>query len=160
MYQPIRFALFSLVALLTTATGLGAAATDRMTLVPGNDAVKWQPGGPSLPKGTEMAVLAGDPEGTGPFALRVKLPSKAVVAPHRHPTPETLTVLSGDLFHAMGDTLDKSRGEKLAPGGFVYLPPEMSHSVWTESGAVVQVNGIAPFKLIYINPKDDPSNAR
>lgn len=152
--------LFGLLALLAGATGVPAANSDTMTLAPNNNAVKWQPGPPSLPKGSELAVLMGDPAGSGPFVLRVKLPPHAVVAPHRHPTPETLTVLSGNLFHEMGDTLDRKKGERLAQGGFVYLPTGLSHSVWTESGATVQVNGTAPFTLIYVNPQDDPSKAR
>lgn len=153
-------ALCFLFGLLAGAIGVPAAAADKTTLVPNNNAVKWQPGPASLSKGSELAVLMGDPAGSGPFVLRVKLPPHAVVAPHRHPTPETLTVLSGTLFHEMGDTLDRTKGERLAQGGFVYLPTGMSHSVWTESGATVQVNGVAPFTLIYVNPQDDPSKTR
>ena len=107
-----------------------------------------------------MAVLVGDPDGMGPFVLRVKFPANAFVAPHSHPAAETLTVLSGDFFHAMGDTVARSRGEEVTAGGIIYLPAGMNYSVWTTSGAIVQVSGTAPFKLIYVNPADDPSTVQ
>jgi len=132
-----------------------------MLLIPGDTAVRWQPGPPDLPKGTQIAVLAGDPGQPGPFVLRVKFPSNTVVAPHRHATAENLTVLSGDLYHGMGEKLDRGRGERLAAGGFVYLPAMMPHWVWTQAGeSVVQVTGTGPFGLLYVNPADNPSKAR
>lgn len=145
------------------AGGQGAAARDAgpMILVPGGAAVPWQAGPPELPKGSQIAVLAGDPGKPGPFVLRVKFPPDTVVAPHRHATAENLTVLSGDIYHGMGEKLDKTRGERLEPGGFVFLPGMMPHSVWTSGvGSVVQVTGTGPFGLLYVNPEDDPSKAR
>ena len=69
-----------------------------------------------------------------------------MVAPHRHDTAENLSVLTGTLYHDMGETVQKANGQKLAPGGFVYLPGVMPHYVWTaESGSVVQVTGTSPF---------------
>ena len=164
----MRKTLFPVIAALAAlaATGRGAAAQDVShahghTLLKGDDAVKWQPGPPDLPKGTQIAVLNGDPSKTGPFVLRVKFPPNTVVAPHRHATAENLTVLSGNVYHGMGETLDKERCDRLAPGGFVYLPGMVPHSVWTAAGeAVVQVTGTGPFGLIYVNPADDPSKAR
>lgn len=158
-------AVLAAVAALA-ATGRGAAAQDtghagHMVLVPGDAAVEWQPGPADLPKGTRIAVLAGDPGKPGPFVLRVKFPPNTTVAPHRHATDENLTVLSGDVYHGMGETLDKARGDRMGPGGFVYLPGMMPHSVWTAANeATVQVTGTGPFGLIYVNPEDDPSKAR
>ena len=147
-------------------TGRGAVAQDAShahghTLLKSGDAVQWQPGPPDLPKGTQIAVLNGDPGKPGPFVLRVKFPPDTVVAPHRHATAENLTILSGEVYHGMGETLDKARGERMGPGGFVFLPGMMPHSVWTAAGeATVQVTGTGPFGLIYVNPEDDPSKAR
>ncbi|MDO9707069.1 cupin domain-containing protein [Paracraurococcus lichenis] len=76
-------------------------------------------------------------------------------APH-HPGSR-----AGTLQHAMGERLDRERGERLGPGGFVYLPGMMPHSVWTEAAeAVVQVTGTGPFGLLYVNPADNPGKAR
>ena len=54
---------------LVAAAGQRAAAEDagHMVLVPSEAAVKWQPGPASLPKGTQLAVLSGDPAKEGPL---------------------------------------------------------------------------------------------
>jgi quercetin dioxygenase-like cupin family protein len=142
------------------AVGFPAFAedADSMVLLPSDAAVKWQPGPPNLPKGTQIAVLIGDPGKPGPFVLRVKFPAHTIVAPHTHATAENLTVISGDLYHQMGEKLDQSRGNIMHTGGFTYLPADMPHSVWTtDDGSVVQVTGTGPFGLNYVNPADDPS---
>ena len=161
----MRKHLWPIVAALAVlaAGGQGAAAQDAgsMILVPGGAAVPWQNNPPGLPKGAQIAVLAGDPGKPGPFVLRVKFPPGSVVAPHRHATAENLTVLSGDLYHGMGEKLDKAHGDRMEPGGFVFLPAMMPHSVWTAATeSVVQVTGTGPFGLIYVNPEDDPSKPR
>ena len=145
------------------AAGQGASAEDggHMLLVPGEAAIRWQPAPPELPKGSQIAVLAGDPGQPGPFVLRVRFPAHTVVPPHRHATAENLTLLSGDLYHGMGETLDRERGTRLTPGAFVYLPGMMPHSVWTGAAeSIVQVTGTGPFGLIYVNPADNPGKAR
>ncbi|MEN0073932.1 MAG: cupin domain-containing protein [Paracraurococcus sp.] len=152
-----------LALLGATILGANGLAEDHgaMVLIPAGTAIAWQPGPADLPKGTQIAVLAGDPAKPGPFVLRVKFPPDTVVAPHRHATAENLTILAGEVYHGMGETLDRERGERLAPGGFVFLPAMMPHAVWTTSGeAVLQVTGTGPFGLLYVNPKDDPSKAR
>ncbi|MBV9115730.1 MAG: cupin domain-containing protein [Acetobacteraceae bacterium] len=149
--------------IVAAAVGQRAAAEEagRMVLVPNDAAVKWQPAPANLPKGSQLAVLAGDPAKPGPFALRVKFPPNTLVAPHRHATDENLTVISGELYHGMGETVDKAHGHKLEQGGFVYLPGGSPHSVWTAgSESVVQVTGTGPFGLSYVNPEDDPSKQR
>lgn len=164
MRKHVWLAAITGVAVLLGA-GQGTLADEAtgggMVLVPGNAAVRWTPAPASLPKGTQLAVLAGDPAKPGPFVLRVRFPANTTVAPHTHSTAENLTVLSGSLMHAMGPTLDKHRGDQLGRGGFVYLPGGMPHSVWTTAEpAEVQVTGTGPFGLNYVNPADDPSRAQ
>ena len=149
--------------LITIAvTGQNAVAEDagKMLLLPNEAAIQWQPGPANLPKGSQIAVLAGDPGKPGPFVLRVKFPANTLVAPHSHATAENLTVLTGDFYHAMGETVDKTRGDQMKPGGFVYLPDGMPHYVWTTATeSVVQVTETGPFGLLYVNAADDPSKA-
>ena len=88
----------------------------------------------------------------------MKFPANTVIAPHTHSKPETLTILSGSVFHEHGEKVDKAAGKELRTGGFVYLPQDMPHSLWTMGEPVeLQVNGSGPFGLNYINPADDPS---
>ncbi|MBK1660686.1 cupin domain-containing protein [Paracraurococcus ruber] len=150
-----------LCGLLAAPPDGGAQDAGHMHLIPDAAAIRWQPGPPDLPKGTQIAVLAGDPGQPGPFVLRVRFPRDSLVPPHRHATAENLTVLSGTLHHAMGERLDRERSERLGPGAFVFLPGMMPHSVWTSGEeSVVQVTGTGPFGLIYVNPADSPARAR
>ena len=67
-------------------------------------------------------------------------------------------MLSGSIWHAVGDKFDKSKGSDLRTGGFVYLPAKMPHSLWTANEPVqVQATGTGPFGLKFVNPADDPS---
>jgi quercetin dioxygenase-like cupin family protein len=134
------------------------ASAEEMALLPGPDAVQWGPAPPTLPKGTKAAVLLGDPGKPGLFVLRIWAPPHSVVAPHTHNTAEMLTVISGEMYHEMGEKLDKNAGDRIKAGGFVYLPAQMAHSTWTgDEPTVVQVTGTGPFGINYINPADDPS---
>ncbi len=129
--------------------------------LPDGAAVKWETGPPDLPKGTEISVLAGDPAKPGPFVLRVKFPADTVIAPHTHANAETLTILSGSIYHQHGTTIDKAKGSALKTGGFVFLPEKMPHALWTTDEAVIlQVNGTGPFGVDDLDPADDPSKAK
>ena len=39
------------------------------------------------------------------------------------------------------------------------LPAHMHHQASSKGGAVVQVQAMGPFEIIYIDPKDDPRKA-
>jgi quercetin dioxygenase-like cupin family protein len=135
-------------------------AAHGMVTVPDAASVVYQPGPANLPKGTQISMVAGDPAKPGPFVLRIKFPAKTVIAPHTHAQAETLTILSGSIYHQHGKTIDTAAGQPLRAGGFVYLPQDMPHALWTTDEAVeLQVNGTGPFGLNYINPADDPSRS-
>jgi hypothetical protein len=69
-----------------------------------------------------------------------------------------VTVISGEFRFGMGDKLDESKAEKLGPGGFVDLPPNMNHYAFSGGGEViVQIDSEGPFEIKYVNPADDPS---
>jgi quercetin dioxygenase-like cupin family protein len=124
------------------------------------DQVQYGPPPPSVPPGAEMAVLEGNPGGTtGDFTIRVKIPSGYKIPPHWHPKRENVTVISGTLKVGMGDTFDESKMTSFGAGSFAYLDPSMHHYVDTAGETVIQVHGMAPLKLNYINPKDDPSKS-
>jgi hypothetical protein len=40
------------------------------------------------------------------------------------------------------------------------MPAHMHHFAVAKGETIVQVNGIAPFKLNYVNPSDDPSKKK
>ena len=120
------------------------------------DAVEWAPGPASIPPGAEAAVLYGDPSKEGLFALRLKLPQGYHIAPHSHPKPEVVTVISGTFRLGMGETADQSKAEPLAAGSFFAMAPGMAHYVYTDEETVLQLNSTGPWALTYVNSKDDP----
>ena len=148
-----------LVALVLGASAIFGATTSlraepHHTVVPG-DAIKWRPAPPSLPPGAQAAILLGSPAKEGPFVLRLKFPAGFVVPPHRHSKDEFVTVISGGFAIGSGEKLN--RGVKpLAAGSFVHLPAGMPHYAFAEGETIVQINGVGPFDVVYINPADDP----
>src|SRR5947209_14389073 len=105
------------------------------------DALEWGPAPPVLPKGVQIAVLAGDPGKKGPFVVRLKIPAGLKVRAHQHPSAEAVTVISGDFRFGMGDKLDESKAEKLGPGGFVVLPAIINTYAFSAGAEVMfQIN--------------------
>jgi len=142
------------------AGGAAFAADSSMALYPNPTALKWSPAPAAFPKGAQITVLSGDPNNTGPFVIRLKLPANYAVPAHQHPTTENVTVLSGTLYAGMGDKLDRSASKPLAAGGFAGLPAQMNHFAWTKAPTTIQVEAEGPVAMTYVNPADDPSKAR
>ena len=131
------------------------AAEQHHTVVPG-DAIKWGAAPPSLPPGAQAAILLGSPAKEGPFVLRLKFPAGFIVPPHRHSKDEFVTVISGKFAISSGEKADRASLQPLPPGSFVHLPAGMPHYAWAEAESIVQINGVGPFDVIYVDPRDDP----
>ena len=121
--------------------------------------VKWGPAPPSVPKGVQLAVVSGNPGASGPFVIRLKIPAGQKVAPHWHPTDENVTVISGTVAFGMGEKFDQAALKNLSAGGYALMPAEMRHFAMARTAVVLQVHGMGPFVLNYVNPADDPSKA-
>jgi mannose-6-phosphate isomerase-like protein (cupin superfamily) len=119
--------------------------------------IDWQPAPPLLPAGAKMAILAGDLAKEGPFVFRIRVPDGYQVAPHFHPGIENVTVISGTFRIGMGETFDESALRDLDAGSLIVIPPESPHFVRVEGETEIQVHGIGPWALTYVNPADDPS---
>ncbi|MFC0774856.1 cupin domain-containing protein [Terrimonas alba] len=118
--------------------------------------LKWEDGPPGLPKGVKVVVLEGDPSKEGMFTLRAIMPANYKIPAHWHPTTEHVTVLEGDLYMGMGESLDEQRAIQLKTGGFSSLPAKTAHYAFTKEGCTIQVHAMGPFEITYINPADDP----
>jgi len=149
--------LLAVAAYAAAATMAKDAAAPPMHTVIAADGAQWGPAPPVLPPGAQLAVLNGDPGKDGEYAIRLSMPDGYVVAPHFHPTVENVTVISGTFHIAGGDKVDKTKGDALTAGGFVSLPAQMHHYAWADGPTVVQVHGMGPFQITYVNPADDPS---
>jgi len=122
--------------------------------------IQWKDGPPSLPRGAKLAVLEGDPTKEGMFVMRVRLPDGYHIPAHTHPKPERVTVLQGSFKLAMGDKLKPADAKTLTPGTYGVWPPGMVHAVWSEGETIVQFHGMGPWVIKYVNPADDPRNAK
>jgi quercetin dioxygenase-like cupin family protein len=120
------------------------------------DDINWGPAPPSLPAGAKAAVLAGDPSKAGPYVIRVQLPDGYKVPPHWHPTDENVTVLKGTLMVGKGEKFNASASQALPTGSFMSMPKEMRHFAWAKGETIIQVHGIGPFEINYVNAADDP----
>ena len=121
--------------------------------------IEWKNGPPALPRGAKVAVLEGDPAKEGPFVMRLLVPDGYHIPAHTHPKTERVTVISGVLYLAMGDKLHRSAAQKLSTGTYGFWPAGMKHAAWADSETVIQVHGVGPWTINYVNPADDPRNA-
>jgi len=138
-----------------TAAPAGAAKPAAHVMVAA-DEVKWGPAPAALPPGAQAAVLDGDPANSGLFVLRIKFPDGYHVPPHSHPTDEHVTVVSGTLMAALGDTVKEADMHALTAGGYAKMPAGSNHYVRAKGETIVQVTGTGPFQVKYANPGDDP----
>ncbi len=152
----MKHLLLAAVAVSTFA-GIAAAPATEMHKVVKSDAIQWGPAPPQLPKGAQVAVMVGDPGKKGLYIIRAKMPDGYAVPAHWHKKAENVTVISGTFNVGMGDKLDKQKGEALGPGGFFGAAPKMHHYAWVTGETVIEVSGIGPFDITYVDPKDDPS---
>jgi quercetin dioxygenase-like cupin family protein len=119
--------------------------------------VKWKP----LRPGAEIAVVSGDPDKPGtPFVMRFRYKGVVRVPPHWHPTDEHITVLSGTFLIGMGEKADESTATELSAGAYAAIPAKMAHYAWSKGDTLVQIHGVGPFTINYVNPADDPSKTK
>jgi anti-sigma factor ChrR (cupin superfamily) len=113
--------------------------------------LKWEPSF----MGCEHASVSGDPTAEGkPFVLRIRCPDGAKVPPHWHPTDENITVLKGNFMIGTGEVFDRSKLTPMEAGNFILMPKTMRHFALCKGDTVLQVHGIGPFKIVWLNPAE------
>jgi len=149
---------------LASAVGFAAPVQDDVQ-VPDHqfttaDDLKWVDAPPSLPPGAKAAILEGNPAKPGPFTMRLKLPADYKILPHYHPAIEHVTILSGTLHFGVGETFDEAKTTAIGAGGFSILQTGVKHYVWCKDEVVLQAHSVGPWGITYVNPADDPRNAK
>jgi quercetin dioxygenase-like cupin family protein len=124
------------------------------------DAVAWKAGPASLPAGAKMAILEGDPTKAGNFTMRLMLPDGYTIKPHFHSNVEHVTVVSGSFNIGMGEKFDKASTKELTAGSFGFWPAGMRHFAWANGDTVLQLHGVGPWTITYVNASDDPRTAK
>ena len=132
---------------------------DRFHAIQSED-VEWKPF-PAFPPAARLAILVGNPQGAGPYVIRVHLPAGTKMMPHTHPEDRIYTVISGVFYIGLGEEFDESKLQAYAPGSVVVLPGDQPHFHWAKSGEyTTQVSAIGPLGLDYVHPSDDPRAAK
>jgi hypothetical protein len=145
----------AMTAIVGGAMAQDAKAPEHVFTVPAD--VKWGQPPPVFEQNAKFAVISGDPSKPGLYVVRLQMPAGYKIMPHWHPTDEHVTVLSGTFALGMGDKFDKAAMKNLPVGGYALLPAEMRHYAMAMTAAKIQVHGMGPFQLTYVNPADDPS---
>jgi len=154
----MKLARLAAIAAVALVAGAAAFAPTEGGMGPA-PAVKWGPAPPFLAAGARFAVMQGDPSSSGVYTIRLELPAGYVIKPHWHPTDENVTVLSGRFEVGMGDSVDLRQAMTLAAEGFIVAPANAHHFAVAARRTIVQVHGMGPFAITYVNPADDPRGA-
>jgi hypothetical protein len=65
-----------------------------------------------------------------------------------------LTVLKGTFLVGAGETFDKTKLQPMGVGDFIMMPKEMRHFAMVKGENIVQVHGVGPFKVMWVNPAE------
>ena len=124
-----------------------------MAVVPAD--LKWEDA-KSIPPGAKFAMIEGPSNEPVPYIVRVKFPADYQVPAHWHPATERVTVISGTFNFGTGEKLDKEKTKALSPGSTVIIQPKTNHFAWTSEETVIQLHGVGPQDINYVDPADDP----
>jgi quercetin dioxygenase-like cupin family protein len=141
------------LALVSQAYGQ-SAPPDHLMVAPSE--LKWT-SMPSLPCGTQLAVIEGPMNEAKPFIFRLKIPADCKIPPHWHPAIEHVTVISGTLNMGTGDVHDASKTTPMKTGSVTIMQPNIHHFGWASEETIVQIHGVGPWGITYVNPADDPT---
>ncbi|MBD0331547.1 MAG: cupin domain-containing protein [Chitinophagaceae bacterium] len=133
-------------------------STDTKHIFANARSLKWQKGPASLPAGAKLAVLEGDMTKAEPFTVRLLFPANYKVHPHWHPAIEHVTVIQGALYMGTGESFNMATAKKLSAGDFATMPIRYAHYAFTKGKTIIQLHGVGPWGITYINAADDPRN--
>ncbi|HLF55346.1 MAG TPA: cupin domain-containing protein [Thermoanaerobaculia bacterium] len=121
--------------------------------------IVWKEAPAILQRGAQIAVLKGDPGKESLFVLRLKMPDGYRISPHWHPATENVTVIQGVFNLGAGEQFDPATATAMVAGAFTSMPAKMRHYAFAKGETIVQLHGVGPWQLYYVNPEDDPSRA-
>jgi len=141
--------------LIAAAFPAAAIASDDHHATVQPDALKWTAPA-AYAKGAQLTVVRGDPTKPGVYVVRLKVPAGFKIAAHTHPNDENVTVLSGTFGIGTGSKLDENKGTTIKAGGYAFVAKGMHHYAWFPEDTVIQLHGVGPQGITYVNPDDDP----
>jgi quercetin dioxygenase-like cupin family protein len=116
--RPTRVLCLALLALFVNAAPAGAAEPDPAVLsykLPGD--LKWTDS--AAYPGLKSAVLYGDPDKPGLYAVRNRFSPGTITRPHFHPNDRFILVLSGTWWVGTGEQFDPESTKPMPAGSYV-----------------------------------------
>ena len=104
----------------------------------------------------KVTVIEGPLDKAAPFTLRILFPANSSIAPHFHSAIEHVTVISGTFNVGHGENFDKKKTKALGRGDVAIMQPKTPHFGWVDKETIVQVHGVGPWTVTFVNPADDP----
>lgn len=157
-----KFAVLILLSIFSVGIEIQAQdmkmPADHIMVMPSD--IKWSDAPPALPPGAKVAVIEGDPKVAGLFTMRVKIPANYTIMPHYHPADEHITIIKGSFNMGLGEKFDKKIAREMPTGGFAVMLMGTRHFAFTKEETIVQIHGMGPWNIIYVNPADDPRNKK
>jgi hypothetical protein len=117
--------------------------------------VKWINAPASLPAGARLVMLKGDLAKQGTFAFRLKLPAGYRLNPHSNPAIGRILVMSGTFNLGAGENFDSARTIPLS-AGYMHWPDKSPYFAFTTEETVLEIEGVGPWAVNYVNADDDP----
>ena len=112
---------------------------------------------PSI-QGAKIALLEGPMNEEKPFIARIKMPAGGKIPPHWHPGIEHVTVIAGTFAMALGEKWEDKALHTMGPGDVMIMQPKTPHYAMAKGETIVQIHGMGPWSVNYVNPADDPKN--
>jgi quercetin dioxygenase-like cupin family protein len=112
------------------------------------DSLVWRPAGARV----EMAVVDGNPQSDGDFAIALRFAAGGMIPPHFHPNETRVVVVRGLVRVGFGDAPDTVRARVIGPGGYAVIPAGAHHLEAGKTDAMVIIYGVGPLKTTMVNP--------
>jgi len=126
-----------------------AAPAQEIQLLP--DQIKWSNLPPDVTSGATWMMLVGPLDKPVHYTLRVHLEKGGMVTPHTHPDARYVTVLAGEVYAGMSDTVNEATSKRFPAGSFFIVPAGHVHYSWAKDGEVTyQESGIGPTSNTYL----------
>jgi quercetin dioxygenase-like cupin family protein len=148
-----------LAALLASAVSLSAQPAPPKPESPIGftpESVVWKDAPPTMPAGSKMAVLEGDPHDDGMFTMRVRVPGGAAIPPHWHPRQERVTILAGAVDLGFGSVANAGAVTRYRAGSFYVNPPRVMHYLFFPEATEMQMTGVGPWELLTTDISEQP----
>ena len=136
-----------LIAALLAASALNAQTPSASPIGLTPEAIVWIDGPATLPPGSKMAVLEGNPKADGMFTMRVRIPAGSAIPPHWHPRQERVTILAGAADLGFGSVANAGKVTRYRAGSFYVNPPRVMHYLFFPEATEMQMTGIGPWEL-------------